>query len=173
VGSVNTTTYQVRNQAVHLSPFLGYLWVPDEVNFFQAFTQVDVATGGNSVSYQDPLGSGSFGSFDEQMLMYVDLSYGRWLYWSQQNCRTYGLAAQFEVHYTKSLQDADTATATSSGTDFTFGSLGNHTDIVNLTAGLHFQINRTELRIGTAFPLGTGFDRAFDGEVILQINQRF
>jgi len=47
-------------------------------------------------------------------------------------------------------------------------------DIVDFTVGLHAELaDRTLCRVGGVFPLGTGANRCFDGELQVQLERRF
>ena len=70
--------YDIHNQALFLMPYLGILRVPNDKLFYQAFLQVDVPTNGNRIDYVDTVAStsGTFGTLDDQTLLYADLSVG-------------------------------------------------------------------------------------------------
>lgn len=165
----------VRNQAIHLSPFLGYS-AEAGCCFFHGFFQVDLPADGNRIDYVD-LGtaSGSLGKIDEQALLELDVCFGRWLY--RQGCGRLarGLASVVEFHYTTALEDAGRLSGQLplSTTQYQFGSLANRVDIVDLTVGLHGQLGLTACRVGGVFPLTRGTDRAFDAEVQVQLERQF
>ena len=168
--------YNVRNQAAFLSPYLGILRTPNDKLFYQAFLQVDVPTNGNRIDYVDTLatGSGAFGILNDQTLMYADLSVGYWL--SRNPCADWvtGLAGVVELHYTTTLQDADIVTGTASGRFFSFGNFSNRVDVLDLTMGLHAELNNHTLcRVAGVVPLRTGDDRLFNAEVQVQLERRF
>jgi len=171
-----TTNVTLHNDAVHLSPYVGFLRAPNNRLFYQGFLQVDVAANGNRVDYVDTglLVSGTFGNLNEQTLLHADLSAGYWLY---RNCcrrRMTGLAGIVEFHYTTALQNADVVPGSLAGTNFQFGNLRNRFDLVNLTAGLHAELaRRTTVRVAGAFPIATGPEKPFDAEVQVSVNRRF
>ncbi len=159
--------YAVDNEAVHLSPFLGTLYRPNDSLFYHAFLEVDVPVNGNSISYDDGNGPMPAGILTEQTLMKVDVSAGYWLYRNPRAALT-GLAAIAEFHYTGTLNDGDVIDVGDR-----FGSLLNHYDLAHVTAGLHARLHEhTTLRVGGVFPLN-GIDRAFDAEVQISLNRYF
>jgi len=169
--------YDIHNQALFLMPYLGILRVPNDKLFYQAFLQVDVPTNGNRIDYVDTNGtptSGTFGTLDDQTLLYADLSVGYWL--SRNPCADWvtGLAGVVELHYTTTLQDADIVTGTTSSRFFSFGNFSNRVDVLDLTVGLHAELgNQTLCRVAGVVPLRTGDDRLFNGEVQVQLERRF
>lgn len=181
----------VDNSAVHLMPFLGAYRQIGNSSWLQAFTQIDVATGGNKgrqLQFADNDLNGSYETLlraddfvlNEQNLLYADISLGKWWYRNvcqcsrpECTCRKRGLtgvASILELHYTGSLNDADAYLSEGNANQF---------DVLNLTTGLTFEFNE-QLRINLAgvFPLrdrgldanGRHEDRFFDSEFSLQVN---
>jgi hypothetical protein len=111
---------------------------------------------------------------NEQTMLYLDLSFGRWLYSNPYaRCLT-GLASVIEFHYTTALQDTDSVTGIIAGTPIEFQNSANRLDVLNLTVGLHGEIARcTLLRVGGVFPLCAGDNRFFDAEIQAQLERRF
>ncbi len=176
------TAYRLENEAVHLHPYLGILAHPTDDFFAHAFVQIDVAANGNPVEFAavgGAPGAGTFGVYNEQTLLHVDLSLGHWLY--RDPCAPWltGLACLAEWHYTTALEDTDVvagarATVFPPGATLNVRNRVDRFDVVNFTAGLHAEIlNDTTLRVGGAFPLGGGADRFFDAEVIAQLCRRY
>jgi hypothetical protein len=172
-------SYDVSNDAVHLHPYLGVLHSPNECLFFHGFLQVDVATHGNLVTFDDTTGPGNVaGRFNDQTLMYADIGGGYWLWRDPCACVT-GLAALVEVHYTTALNDSDALFATPAGTGggghvMDLVNPANRMDVVNLTAAIHAELAQyTSLRVGGVFPLKDPDDRFFDAEVAVQLIQQF
>ncbi len=174
-GTGQGVQYVIRNQATYLSPYFGVLRMPNDKWFYQAFVQIDVAANGNRIDYVDPsAGSGSFGTLNDQTLMYADLSVGYWL--SRNPCADWvsGLAGILELHYTTTVQDAKIVSGTTSSRYFSFGNFDNRVDVLNLTAGLHAElVNHTLCRVAGVVPLRSGSDRLFDAEVQVQLERRF
>lgn len=175
-GRVGAADLLIRNDAVHLAPFIGFLRVPNERLFYQGFLQVDVAANGNQVQFteQFPRRSPPPEVLHEQTVLYLDLSAGYWLYRDPCACRVTGPASMVEFHYTGTLNDGDILTGTASGIDYRLGDLLGQIDFVNLTVGLHAELaNRTTVRVAGVFPLENGPQKPFDAEVQVSINRRF
>lgn len=164
----------IENQSVHLSPFLGLLLLPGSNTYIISFAQVDFDTAGNNVSDQ----AGNIGVYQDQNLFHFDIAVGRYLY-RNDSARLTGIAAQFEVHYTSTLQDSDDI-------DFGGGRIFNpynRLDLLMLTGGFNFQFfNSSWLTVGCAVPVrGSQYDsrydnypeRPFDAEVQVFFNRFF
>jgi hypothetical protein len=159
-------TYVVRNESVHLEPFFGVLLKPDPRAFIEGFLQVDFVTNGDAV-FQNVGGAlTKLGVYQAQTLMSVDLKAGYWLYRGPEAGFLLGIAPSVEFHYTAALQKADTA-----------GPVTNpfSTDLCDLTAGLHIEMQRgADLTVGISVPLEPADgDRPYDTEVIVQLNLRY
>ncbi len=163
------STYVIRNNAVHLSPFLGLLTMPNDRYFLQGFLQVDLATNGNQVIF----GGQDLGDLHEQTLLYVDLSIGYWLHRNPRGCLITGIAPVLEYHYSSTLQNADIVTGYDGYQVLSYGNIYNRLDISNITAGVHTELGKTTVRVGGVFPLRTGSNRSFDAEVQVSINRQF
>jgi len=175
-GWVPQTTYTVRNESVHLLPYVGFMRVPNGCAFYHGFAQVDVPLGGNRIDYYDAnlVAPGTFGTLTDQTLLYLDFSAGYWLYRNPCSYGVTGLASLVEFHYTTTLEDADALTGSIVGTNFRFGNRLNRVDVANLTVGLHAEIgDRTTLRVGGVFPLENDADKPFDAEFQISVNRRF
>jgi hypothetical protein len=170
-GTVGNSSFAIRNDAVHLAPWIGFLSEPREKVFFQGFFQVDVPLGGNGVV----VNTTPIGKFNEQTLMFVDLETGYWLFRNRDGVLS-ALAGVLEFHYTTTLQDADKVQGFDPITfDFlTVTNLNNRVDVFNMTLGVHAQLGElTTLSVGGAFPLDSAPDRMFDGELQIFLNRRF
>jgi hypothetical protein len=176
-GNVLVTDFTVHNDAVHLLPYVGLLHKPSERFFWQGFLQLDVAANGNRIDFSDQFnGTGTFGTLKDQGLLYADLSAGYWLYHNPCARALTGFAPLVELHYTTALQDADFVTGRGYVTrsQFSFGNIANHVDMVNCTVGLHAEFaSHTLCRVGGVFPLRSGDNRSFDSEVQVQVERRF
>ena len=168
--------FTIKNEAVHLFPFVGFLSAPSERLFFQGFTQLDVPTNGNSLEFQD-INSGaaatSLGSVRDQVLLYVDLSAGYWLYRNPSAPIISGMAPALTLHYTTALEDAHTlaGTSTDTCTDFAFGNAANRFDVLNLNVGVYTTwFNRITTYTGIVSPLDDGTNRFFDMEAQFSLN---
>lgn len=161
--------YTVFNDAVHLSPFVGFLNAPNNRVFWQGFLQVDVAANGNRVVFADS----DLGKLTEQTLLYLDLSWGYWVYRNRCASLITGLAPVIEYHYTTTLDDADRVSGFDRSQLLSFGNTLNRLDISNLTVGLHAELGKTTVRVGGVFPLSDDPDRLYDAEVQVSLNRRY
>jgi hypothetical protein len=163
----------VRNEAVHLGPFLGAAWRPTDRLFALCFAQVDFDTHGDTVLTNGGGPLAKVGVFNEQSLLFLDFSMGYWLYQNPNARWVTAIVPIVELHYTTTLQDMDTV---DDGAGTVIGPLSGsgRRDILNLTAGLHFQMGPlTTLTVAAVAPLTTGENREFDAEVLAQLNRRF
>lgn len=181
LGDVNL---QFRNDAVHLLPFIGFLysagdpqWGWGDGLFLTGFFQVDVAANGNRIQFADPNTGAQteLGKFNEQNVLYMDLAVGYWLYRDPYADRLTGLAIVNEYHYTTSIQDADLVAGTANGVGAVVTNTENRFDVVNATIALQALLfDASSLRVGGVFPIGQDQDqRFFDGELQVQFNRRF
>jgi hypothetical protein len=181
---LGTANLRFENEAVHLLPWLGFLYAPGDPQwgwgsglFMTGFVQVDVAANGNNVQFVDP-GSGArtnLGRYTEQTLLFADLGVGHWLYRDSDAPRWTGLAVVGELHYTTSLQDTDVLAGTANGTGAVITNVANRVDVLNGTIALQaLMFDASSLRVGGVFPLGSDPERRFfDAEVQVQFNRRF
>jgi hypothetical protein len=134
--------------------------------------QCDIDVNGNSVVTTDNGTSQKMGTLQDFTLLYTDIAVGYWLYQSagrQQRTIT-GIAPIAELHYNRSLTDADVV---SDANNVVRGSLPDF-DNVNIQAGLIFNLhNNARLGLGYATPLGNSFDRVFDNEFRVTFNRYF
>ncbi len=167
------TKLMYKNEAVHLSPFIGVMCAPNNAFFFQGFIEVDKAMQGNGVDvvYPGTFVTESLGSLTDQTLMHIDATAGWWIVRNPDSHALAGLAAIAEFHYTTTLEDADVLSGSSSDGDFQFGNLLNRMDVCNVSTGLHLRIHgTTTLRVAAVFPLDNRPDNPFDAEVTMSLN---
>ena len=170
-----------REETLHLMPYVGFLAMPTDDWFFGGFAQLDFSTGQNQLSALRPGGAGqALASVEDQHLLFLDLSIGRWLYRDEGARVLTGLAAVTELHYITTLNDADTATALGPAGPlgptglYTLSSVANRIDVLNLTAGVQFQLGAlSNLRVAGVAPLTGDFDRLFDSEIQVSFNRMF
>ncbi len=160
-----TSTFTLKNDAVHLIPFLAYQAAPNDDFFFNGFLQVDTPTNANNVV----AGSGTNrreATVRDQTLLYVDASFGYWLFRDEEAEFLTGLAGVLELHYTAALNRADNV-------DFNFVHFGDgpgRFNVINLTTGVQANIGRSTLvRASFVAPLRGDPNRFFDSEVSLAI----
>ena len=83
-----TPLVNIANHSTHLSPFLGFLWTPNDKFFMQGFYQVDVEAGGCPVSVNlDGTGLQQIGTLHDTTYQYIDLGMGSWLYRGHERFR--------------------------------------------------------------------------------------
>ena len=156
------------NEAVHLLPYLALQSSPDDNWFFHAFCQVDVAANENEVSLVRN-GFTDSDSFADQALLYLDGSAGSWWYQSSDDSGLTGLASVLELHYTTTLNDADTADLNGAF----IGNFENRYDVLNLTAGVHSEWSgNTAIRVAVVVPLDRD-ERFFDSETQVSVIRRY
>lgn len=160
----------VSNNAVHLIPFLAYQAAPNDDFFFNGFLQVDTPINDNSVQVR---GLGTPNTIDnrkltDQTLLYLDTSFGYWMFRDPDAEFLTGLAGLLELHYTTALNRADVVS--DSNQIVTFGANSGSLDAVNMTFALHTEIARsTIIRAGYVTPLRNGNHRFFDHEFTLAV----
>ncbi|MGI9428930.1 MAG: hypothetical protein ACR2NM_09750, partial [Bythopirellula sp.] len=79
-GLADPLTVDISNDAVHLSPFLGFLCAPSRGISHQAFVQVDVPTNANEILFMDQSGGSNTTELLEQTLLYIDYQFAHDLY---------------------------------------------------------------------------------------------
>ena len=169
--SDGTRLLRIKNEAVHLLPYLAMLYAPEHSDtFFHGFVTFDFDTSGNA-TFANVNGDGleRIGRWDDQHLISVNLSLGRWLY--QSNCasdRLQGIALSGELHYTASLNDADTV----SGGGFEVGDPRSELSVLNGTVGGHVRIGQTTFTTGYTVPINDD-EKVFDGEFRFFANRAF
>jgi hypothetical protein len=183
VARFSTVNMRFVNQAVHLLPYVGFLYAPGDPQwgwgdniFLTGFLQYDAAANGNNIRFETPNGRPitSLGKFNEQDLLFVDLSLGYWIY-RNPLARWSGLALISEMHYTTSVQNTDLVTAAVQGVGATVTNPSNRFDVMNGTFGFQvLMFDMSSLRVAGVFPMGSRMDqRFFDSEVQVQFNRRF
>ncbi len=171
--SNGTTIVKIKNQTVHLMPFMGILFTPDDRLFAQGFLQFDVAANGNDVlANLDLTKLQRVGAVQDSTYAYLDMSVGYWAYLAEdQESTLSGVAPMFELHFNQSLQSGDVVRA---GSNFQLGTFGSNFSVLNAVVGTNFQFGpSTALTVGYSVPIGGGRDQQFDGEFRLFFNRRF
>lgn len=161
----------IDNGAVHLVPYLGYLYAPRKSNYFvHSFLTLDVDTSGNDVSGNvSGTGLEHIGVIEDQTLLSCSVSLGKYVY---RNPTRVGpirsLAWTGELHYTTTLDGADVIQAGA----FQVGSTSADLSLLNGTIGTHAQLRRSTLTVGYTVPMNSD-KRLFDGEFRLFVNRPF
>lgn len=169
LGTGDQELVRIENQSVHLMPFVGGLYAPNDRFFAQGFLQVDVDANGNPVLV-DPTNTGltTIGRANDVTFLYADLGFGYWMYRSScPHCRLTGFAPMLELHYNRSLESTDVV----SGGGFQVGNFADNIEIMNVLIGgiWEFGSNKT-VTAGYTTPIVGGSDRQFDGELRIILN---
>ncbi len=161
------TNLTLDNNALHLIPFLAYQAAPTDDFFFNGFLQFDSPTNSNSAQVRNNAAVDNL-KITDQTLMYVDTSFGYWLFRDPEAEFLTGLAGLLELHYTTALTSADVAADRNNVV--TFGSNAGSLDAINMTFALHTEIARnTIIRAGYVTPLRDGNHRFFDSEFTIAV----
>ena len=169
-----TKVARVGNSSVHVMPFFGALYVPNEKFFTQAFLQVDVDANGNPVQVDPTFSGGNLvgtGRLTGPTFLYADLGTGFWLYRNEScNARILGFAPTLELHYNRSLQAADVIV----NRNIVIGDFFSNFELLNMTIGCYTEFSPVSiLTLGYNTPLGGGQDKQFAGELRVAFNRRF
>jgi len=172
-GFVFDSPFVLRNEAVHLLPYTGLMYVNGPF-FSHGFGQLDIPLNSNSIDVSsngfDPAVSGSL---KPQTLMLLDLVAGMWLYRNRLQRFFSGVAASVELHYTHALEDTGSFNVAQQTENFNFSNGQNRIDYLNFTAGVTVQLTPlAALQVGYTTPLNNG-DRSFDGEAQAAISSRY
>lgn len=189
---------EVRNESVHLLPFIGGIYTPNDRFFAQWFLQVDVdangnpvyASGGTAPGEDNTFNSGlrevprtQVGTVNDQTYLYFDIGVGYWVY-RNQCCDAFltGVAPRFELHYNSSVSDPDVVSFDRGTSDDPTGlgfagqvasGLGDF-DALNLLLGSTFELRHdSTVTMAYVIPVGNGADQVFDGELRLLLNYFF
>ena len=158
------------NDAVHIQPFMGLYYSPNDILFMQFFTQLDFDANGNDFTlpttsrFLPTPGPAVSGVLQEQTLLFLDYSMGVWLYRGHCDRLIEGVAPMVELHYSTTLEDRD---------EGAFGFMfvpENRRDVLNITGGVLFQLSSlSSLKVAGVAPLREeGGDRMFDAEFGIQ-----
>ena len=161
-----TALLNVQNESVHIQPFLGALFTPNERFFIQSFAQYDATASGNSVAINSTgAGLRNAGTLTDPGQLFLDGGVGYWLYKSNASRGLTGIIPTAEIHQTSSTQRGDMVGAG----PFQVGNFSGSTSITSIVAGTTLEFgSRSQLTAGYATPLGGGTDRQFDG--VFQFN---
>jgi len=169
----NPSGIQILNQSVHLLPFVGGLWTPNDRLFCLGFVQFDIDANGDAIN--DVFANGPSapivtpaGRYYEQTMIYLDGVAGYWIRRDNDpELWLNGVAVFGELHGNQSLN-------TSSGVSGTpVGNLtGDNISILDMTIGADFQFGPlTTVTAAYSTPLTS--QREFDGQFRFMINRRF
>jgi len=152
--------------STHLLPFVGMLHTYDSGWYWQAFVQLDVDLNGNPISADvNGINRIPVGVLQDQTLMFVDLGVGYWL--REPGESTLAVALTAELHWSGTLQNADTVTAV----NLNITNANNRYDVLNVTVGASVLVNeRFTVRPAMVIPLASGDGEQFDFEAMVQMN---
>jgi hypothetical protein len=164
----------IRNQAVHLLPFVGAMYTPNDRWFSQGILQLDIPTNGNTVyTVQDARNFtlNRDGVLTDPTYLFASVSNGYWIHRSNDpNARLTGVALLTEFHFNTTLQATDVVVATGS----LVGTRQEGIETVNGVVGTNLMFDQNKsLSLGYVLPIGGGADRAFDGEFRVLFNWYF
>jgi hypothetical protein len=170
--SNGTPLVHIENESVHLLPFLGGLYVPNDRFFAQGFWQFDFDANGNSV-HLNRFGNGltQAGTANDATFMFIDVGVGYWLYRNTTgNSKITGIAPTVELHYNRSLQDSDVI----QNGIFQIGNFQDDIQNLNALIGGTVQLGQsTNLTAAYVTPIGNSADQFFDGEARISLNWFF
>lgn len=178
--STGNPVVAVTNKSVHLLPFVGGLYMPDDRLFIQSFLQFDFDTNGNPVQGSDFTSGGSptgtltqLGRGNDQAYVFFDLSIGYWIYRDENSGRLItGVAPILEYHLNQTISDGDRIAGAADNVVYDFGQPGD-INVSNGVVGLTTELNnRATVTAAYTAPLG-GSDQQFDGEFRLTFNWNF
>lgn len=164
----NQTLLRIRNDSVHLLPYVAMMRRLNSDTIFQFYTQLDVDTHGNRVS-GDLSGESMpvLGRLRDSTLLHLDASLHRTLLRQGRRRLVREVIGNAELHYTGSLENANTV----AGNGVTVTDLAGRFDVVNATLSSHLLMgDNLVVTPGMSFPLASGTNRQFDFEAILQVN---
>lgn len=162
----------IKDQAVHLLPFLGNVYTPNDNLFVQQFLQFDFDTNGNNVVVNNfNGGTTSIGRLQDMTYLYYSVAAGYWVYNNPDSDRFFTrIAPIVELHYNKSLTSSDVVESSL----VTVGQAGINQDLLNGTIGLTALMgdNKT-LTVGYVTPLSSIDHRQFNSEFRVMFNWFF
>jgi hypothetical protein len=167
-----TPLVRVRNESVHLMPFLGGLYVPNDRFFAQGFVQFDFDANGNPVElnlFGNRLTRA--GVANDATYMYLDGGLGYWLYRNPSGGSWLtGFAPTVELHYNRSLQSADVIQRGFYQVGSFEDQVQNLNGLIGATAVLG---QNTTLTAAYVTGIGNRADQFFDGEARVSLNWYF
>jgi hypothetical protein len=169
-----------KNQSVHLMPYVGLLYAPNDKVFFQSYFQVDATAKGDSIYVANFSGNGMLhaGKAKERTYAYTSLSMGYWLFrnYCHHGRLQNGMNLMGELHWTQSLDRAAGVRHVQSdnGSSYIFdiGREQKDYSVLNTTLGVRYLFGeKANIGIGYAIPLSN--NRQFDGELRVTFNRYF
>jgi len=163
-----SATLQVKNESVHIAPYVGSLWTPTARLFVQGFFQLDFDANGQDVVLENGPSSTDLGRLRDQPFAFFDLGVGYWI----NHEEGVNWAAQVEVHYNASLQSPSTINV--SPAQINLGAADGNINLVDLVLGTNLQLHdNATFMIAYVFAVGAGGDEQFSREVRASFNWHF
>jgi len=178
VNALNQPVQQVfvANESVHLMPFVGGIWAPNDRFFNQMLIQYEKDANGNLAYVNNNFQTGITGRQLQQAgrifypdFLYLSFGTGYWLY--KDNTQNFtGFAPVAEIHVNQGLS----AYCPIEQAGYQLGPNLGIVSVTNAMVGCNFEWGeRSTLTFGYVTPLGGGVDRFFDGELRVLYNWRF
>ena len=160
----------VSNDAYYLQPFVGAWWTPNDRLFGQFAVQADFDTTGNKIDLIR-VGTGPEGTLQDQALLYMDASFGYWLFHDPSSDAVItGIAPMVELHHNTTIEDPDSLVV---GPD-TFTNPAGRLDVMNLTGALRFELaGISYLTVFGVAPLRDNEEKLFDAEFGVQYTRLY
>lgn len=167
------------HESVHLMPYFGLLYLPNDRVFLQAYFQVDAAANGDPTYVADMASDAAkmnfAGKVYDRTYAYTALSVGYWMArkFNVDGSIKRGMNLIGELHWTQSLDGARGIRYQQDNYVFDIGNVRDNYSVLDLTVGTRFQFNtKTNIGVGYSVPL-SGDCRQFDGELRLTCNRYF
>lgn len=159
-------TFEFKNQATHLHPYLGLIHMNEDDVFFSTFLQFDAGLNDNPLYQTTTFTQQRLGNLSPLSLVLFDVGVGKWIYRNLETDGITGIAPLVELHYLSTIDEIDGLGDIRSPF---LRTTRNSFQSFNLTAGTHVEINGySALRVAAVAPLlGQDF-RTFDAEIQVQ-----
>ena len=134
----------IDNRSVHLLPYIGGVYAPNDRLFAMGVLQFAFDTNGSPVSVNQTGRAGGeltrIGSLNDPTYMYLDVALGYWAYLnSAQSAHITGIAPLVELHWNRSLQDGDMVR--SSNGFYQVGSNIGNIEVINMVLGANVLVD--------------------------------
>jgi hypothetical protein len=169
----------LENDAWYLQPFAGLWWTPNDRFFSQFAVQADFDACGNRI-FLPGRGAGTSpdGVIQDQTLLFLDASFGYWLFHDPYSDRVVtGIAPMLELHHSTTLTDSDSVDLNpivggSFGDENAIRNPDNRLDVLNLTGAVRLELaGQSYLTFAGVMPLRTGAEKLFDVEFTAQFTR--
>jgi hypothetical protein len=167
-----TEVMVIDNDALHVQPFLGGLWLPEQHFFVETIVSADFDPRGNNV--RGNINGGrlpSIGEYRSATLLMADVAAGYWVYTNPSfRAALQGISLVAELNYQTTLENADSV----SGNGLTLVGVTRSFDTLATTLGVHaYLFNQLALSGGVGLPLSSGDNKQYDLNAIFLANWHF